>query len=84
MKNEAIFQPKAQFILPRRPQNADHQMVFHACTRAGAFIIPRNTQVKLLGIPTPLVEMQKKLKYIQLGAGCELRAARKYEPSLTG
>ena len=47
----------------RRPQHAG-PLVFHACVRAIAFILPHSTQVKLLGIPLrhySLVEMQRKL-----------------------
>ena len=85
----SLPQAAAQAAAPGRSTRPQHQavasklqrtghMVFYVCVRANtqhASEIAKNS-VALL------VEIQRKLKYVQLGAACGLRPAAKYEPAL--
>ena len=54
---------------------AAHRPDFHACVLAGAFINTSRQQASEIAgnYIAPLVEMQRKFKYVQLGSACGMR-----------
>ena len=73
MQNKAV----SYFAAGHRPQHEGRRMVFHACSRAVAFILHAAlNEIADNSIAPLLVEMQEKL--------CGLRLAAKYELALRG
>ena len=85
-----VLRPVAYFAAGRstgrstaRKLQCAGRMVFYVCVRAIAFNLFIHTQhaSEIAGNSVALlVEIQRKLKYVQLGAACGLWPAAKYEP----